>query len=71
MLSRETFIAKTDKMAKAGTQKTILKWRLFQMTLSVSYFFLILKERKCTRELISNLLSRNLSAPIFNFKKII
>lgn len=38
MLSRETFIAKTDKMAKAGTQITILKWRLFQMTLSFLFF---------------------------------
>lgn len=46
MLAREVFIAKTDKMAKAGTQKTILKWRLFQITFNVSYFFLVLKETK-------------------------
>lgn len=40
MLARKAFIAKTDKIAKAGTQRKppILKWRLFQTTFSISYF---------------------------------
>lgn len=36
MLAIEVFIAKNYKMAKAGTQKNIFKFRFFQITLSVS-----------------------------------